>query len=39
MATHTPQQLREAGEIIAAAVLAAQDAHDAQTAEPDAAVA
>jgi hypothetical protein len=33
MATHTPQQLRRAGEIISAAVLAAQDA------EPDAAVA
>jgi 7-keto-8-aminopelargonate synthetase-like enzyme len=33
MATHTPQQLRAAGEIVARAVLAAQDA------EPDAAVA
>jgi 8-amino-7-oxononanoate synthase len=33
MATHSPQQLREAGEIIAGAVLAAQQA------EPDAAVA
>lgn len=33
MATHTPQQLRQAGEIVAAAVLAAQDV------EPDAAVA
>jgi hypothetical protein len=37
MATHTPQQLREAGEIISAAVLAAQAA--VEDAEPDAAVA
>jgi 8-amino-7-oxononanoate synthase len=37
MATHTPQQLREAGEIISVAVLAAQAA--VEDAEPDAAVA
>jgi 8-amino-7-oxononanoate synthase len=39
MATHTAQQLREAGEIIAAAVRSAKDAYDGRNAEPDEAVA
>lgn len=39
MATHTPQQLREAGEVIAAAVLSAQDVDAGRDAEPGAAVA